>query len=235
MADIYITDVIGPFGLDADRIVRQINATEDDVIALHVNSPGGSVFDGLAIMNALQQHPAAVETRVLGLAASIASVIVIGASDWLGMGEGARLMIHNPMSVVIGGADDLRKEADVLDGVKRDLVAIYMNRTGQSERVIQSAMEDETWYSAQEAVDFGFADEVISGTLRPVNHFAQILACYRRTPEELLGMHPRDLPGEVELVLNSSKIEIDIDQDAHRKDAYLSLRQSIKEATNVGK
>ena len=232
MADIYITDVIGPFGVDADRIVRQIDTTEDDVIALHVNSPGGSVFDGLAIMNALQQHPARVETRVLGLAASIASVIAVGASDWLGMGEGAKLMIHNPMSVVIGGSDDLRKEADVLDSVKDDLVSIYIKRTGQSQDVIQSAMEDETWYSARKAVDLGFADEVITGTLSPVNHFAQMLACYRRTPEELLGMHaaPRDLPREVELVLNSSKLERDIPKDTPLNNAYLALRQSIKEA-----
>jgi len=117
------------------------------------------VFDGLAVHNSLKRHSAAVTIYVDGIAASIASVIAM-AGDRVVMPENTMMMIHDPAGVIAGTADELREYADVIDKIKSSLVSAYRAKTGLETDVIESMMTAETWLSATDAVDQGFADEL---------------------------------------------------------------------------
>lgn len=158
--EIRIYDVIGwPF-IDADNFVRDLNRVESDHITVAINSPGGDVFDGTAIFNALRNHPANITTRIDGLAASMASIIAL-AGDTVQMASNAYYMIHNPWTFTWGDEHELRKEADLLGRIGGTLAETYMIKTGKTAKEIQQAMDDESWYIGNEAADFGFVDEMI--------------------------------------------------------------------------
>ena len=158
-ADISIFDEIGFFGVNAKQFIGDLKAIDAKTIKLAINSPGGSVFDALAMYNALRQHPANVEVTVLGVAASAASLVAM-AGDTIVMPENAFMMIHNPLNFAYGNADELREMADVLDKIGASLVATYANRTGLPEAEIKALLDAETWLNAEEAVLKGFADEL---------------------------------------------------------------------------
>ena len=158
-AEIWIYDTIGGWGVWASEFVdelRQIDATR---ITLHLNSPGGDVFDGIAIANSLIEHPATVTVKVDALAASIASVIAL-AGDRVIMGRAAQMMIHNASALCWGEASDLRAMADLLDKITGVIAQVYADRTGTPVKGWREAMDAETWYTAEEAVEAGLADEV---------------------------------------------------------------------------
>lgn len=159
-ADISIYDEIGMFGITAKNFADQLNALgKVSHINLSINSPGGSVFDGLAIHNMLKRHKAMVTVRVDGLAASIASVIAM-AGDVILMPSNSFLMIHDPSGVVMGTSRDMRTLADALDKIKTGLVAAYAAKSGLERDEIEDIMTAETWLTAQDAVDMGFADSI---------------------------------------------------------------------------
>ncbi|MFJ3957706.1 head maturation protease, ClpP-related [Arthrobacter sp. NPDC090010] len=159
-ADVYIYDAIGGwFGVEASWFVQDLNDLDVSTINLYVNSPGGDVYDGLAIMNALSRHKAKVVATVDGLAASAASYI-IQAADEIVMGHGAELMIHDAWSGGVGDAEFLRSIADDLDRLSQTIAGIYAQRTGGETTTWREAMHAETWYSAEEAVSAGLADRV---------------------------------------------------------------------------
>lgn len=158
-AEISIYDTIGSYGLTAKDFIGQLKATNAKNIDLHINSPGGSVFDGNAIFNALQRHPANITTHVDGLAASIASVIAM-AGDVVHMPANALMMIHNPSDMAFGGADDMRQCADLLDKVKGTIISAYDQKTGLGSDKLGQMMDDETWMTAGEAYELGFADSI---------------------------------------------------------------------------
>lgn len=159
-AEILIYDEIGFFGITAKQFIEELKALGDvKNITLRINSPGGDVFDGLAIFNVLQGHPAEILVMIDGIAASIASVIAM-AGDRIIMPDNAFMMIHDPTGVVIGTAEDMRKLADNLDSIKTALVSAYRKKSGQTDEKIMELMSEETWLTGQEAVDLKFADEV---------------------------------------------------------------------------
>ncbi len=158
-ADISIYDEIGYWGVTAKQFIGDLKALDATTIKLAINSPGGAVFDALAIYNALRQHPAAIEVTIMGVAASAASVIAM-AGDTIVMPENAFMMIHNPLNLAYGKADDLREMADVLDKIGASLIGIYAKRTGMPEDEIKALLDAETWLNAEEAVLKGFADEL---------------------------------------------------------------------------
>ncbi len=130
-------------------------------INLRVNSGGGGVFEGLAIYNLLNQHPAKVVAHVDALAASMASVIIM-AADEIHISESALVMVHAPWSYAVGNADEMREQADLLDKLKGQLIDIYVARNGKIDRdKISELVDAETWMTGQEAVDQGFADKVV--------------------------------------------------------------------------
>ncbi|CDN41449.1 head maturation protease, ClpP-related [Paenibacillus sp. P22] len=130
-----------------------------DELTVRVNSGGGDVFAGLAIHNMIKRHKATVTAHVDGLAASIASIIIM-AADKIVMPRGSMIMIHNPWSSVWGGeASDFRQAADVLDKIRDALIEVYQGRTSLDTEELKTLMDAETWMTATEAVEKGFADE----------------------------------------------------------------------------
>lgn len=158
-ADVYIYDEISWLGITANQFVKDLNDIKAKTIRLHLNTPGGNIFDGVAIYNALKNHPAKVEAYIEGLAASIGSIIAL-AGDTVSMSDNAFFMIHDPWVLAIGGAVDLRKTADDLDKIKGVLVETYAKKTGHEQKQIEKWMADETWFTAQEAKDAGFIDKI---------------------------------------------------------------------------
>lgn len=164
-AEVYLYDMIGEWGITADAFVTELRAVPARNIELHVNCEGGEVFDGLAIYEAIRQHPAEVTAYVDGLAASAASFIV-QAADRRVMARNARMMIHDAHGLTIGNAADMREMADLLDDLSNNLADIYADRAGGTVEQWRAAMRgpngasDGTWYSAEAAVNAGLADEV---------------------------------------------------------------------------
>lgn len=158
-AVVFIYDEIGFFGVDASLFVRDLRAINASEITVHINSPGGDVFDGIAIHNALRDHPAEVTTVVDALAASIASVIAM-AGDRIVMAQHSTMMIHEAFGFALGDAADMRRQADFLDRSSDTLANIYAGRAGGAASEWRALMDAETWFSDTEAVEAGLADAV---------------------------------------------------------------------------
>lgn len=154
-------DEIGFFAVSADEFVRDLAAVDGD-IELHVNSPGGDIFDGLAIYNSLRQRKDAVSVVVDGLAASAASFIAMAASPGqLAMAPHSQMMIHDGFSLAIGNADDMRKMADLLEMQSDNIAGIYADRSGKPAAYWRDLMRQETWLTDRKAVAEGLADKVL--------------------------------------------------------------------------
>ena len=159
-AELMIYDVIGDWaGLSARQLVDTLKTIDNDAITVRINSPGGSVFDGIAIYNALRYHPANITVRIEGLAASIASVIAM-AGDTVQMAENSLFMIHNPFGWVSGEADDLRRTAGMLDKARDSIAMTYSERCGLPVAEIETLMSEETWFTAAEAKEKGLIDSI---------------------------------------------------------------------------
>lgn len=165
-AEILIHEAIGDNwygdGLTSQRFVDELKAlgSVSDIL-VRINSPGGAVFDGVAIYNALKSHGAKIEVLVEGLAASVASTIAM-AGDTIKMGDGAMMMVHNPWTMAMGDAGDLRTVADTLDQIAESMLDIYVKRTGISREEGKAMMDAETWLTASAAINKGFADSMHS-------------------------------------------------------------------------
>ena len=165
-AELWLYCVVGDSWWDdcitAKQFADQLNAHKDiSTILLHINSPGGCVFDGIAIYNLLRSHKARVEVEIEGLAASIASVIAM-SGDVIRMAANSFFMIHDPWTTAMGTAKDMRDTAIRLDLVKSNIVDSYMHRTSDrtSRQQVEEWMDAETWLTAQEALDVGFIHEI---------------------------------------------------------------------------
>lgn len=152
-------DWFGGSGLSAKTFSDVLQAVGNGPLTIEINSPGGNVWDGLSIYNMLRGRQAPVTTRVVGIAASIASIIAL-AGDTVEIADAALFMIHDPSGMVAGTSDDMRKMADALDQHAEVLVGVYAKKTGKSPQSIRAAMKSETWFTAAEAIEFGLADKV---------------------------------------------------------------------------
>ena len=159
VVEISIYDEIGDYGTSAKQFIDELKSVGSKDITIRMNSVGGSVFDGLAIYNVLRSHQGYVKVKIEGLSASIASIIALAGDD-IEMAENGFFMIHNPFGKSMGGADDMRKTADLLDKIKQELINIYANKTQLSEETISSMMDEETWLTSQEAKEMGFIDTI---------------------------------------------------------------------------
>lgn len=159
---ISVFDVIGedPWsgeGVTAKRIGAALRAIGRGDVVVNVNSPGGDMFEGLAIYNMLRAHPGEVTVRVMGLAASAASIIAM-AGDRVEMGLGSFLMIHNSWGMVVGNQDAMREAAATFAEFDAAMADIYAARTGRKTDEIAAMMRAETWIRPENAIDLGFAD-----------------------------------------------------------------------------
>lgn len=162
-------------------------------INLHINSPGGSVFEGIAIYNMLKQNSARINVYIDGLAASIASVIAM-SGDAIFMPSNSMMMVHNPWVMAIGNASELRKQADDLDQITKSSIQTYLAKAGDKldEKTLTQLMDDETWLTAQEAVDYGLADEVMEPNKAVASINKQFVSRYRHVPEQLIKQTEHD-------------------------------------------
>jgi len=149
-------DWFGGSGVSAKAFSQTLQDVGQGPLVVEINSPGGNVWDGLSIYNMLRGRQAPVTTRVVGIAASIASIIAL-AGDTVEMAEASLFMIHDPSGMVAGTSEDMRKMADALDQHAEVLAGIYAKATGKPTSQIRAAMKAETWFTAQEAIQFGLA------------------------------------------------------------------------------
>ena len=153
-------------GVTAKRVSDALRSIVDKDVTVKINSPGGDMFEGIAIYNLLRAHKAKVTVEVLGWAASAASIIAM-AGDEIRMGLGTFMMVHNAWGVVIGNRHDMREAADLFDGFDSAIVDIYEARTGMKRADVEKLMDAETFMGPSEAVEKGFADVVDDGIEQP--------------------------------------------------------------------
>ncbi len=167
----------------ASAFADSLNAIKAGTIHVRINSPGGYIGDAMAIYQQLKDHPARIITHIDGLAASAATYPAL-AGDEVIINRGGVFMIHDPLSVAMGSADVLRKEAEALDKFKAAIVAVYGAETGNTADKLSKWMADETWFTADEAVSNGFADKLADeGEPAQGNQFD--LSLYRNAPAAL--------------------------------------------------
>ena len=161
-ATISVYDVIGQDwwsgeGVTAKRVAGALRGIGPKPVTVSINSPGGDMFEGLAIYNLLREHPAEVTVRVMGIAASAASVIAM-AADRLEMGLGSFLMIHNSWGGVVGNQHDMREAAETFAEFDAAMADIYAARSGMNAGEVAKLMDAETYMRAEKAIELGFAD-----------------------------------------------------------------------------
>jgi ATP-dependent Clp endopeptidase proteolytic subunit ClpP len=166
LGEVWLYDQIGASfwgdGISAKSFQKELSALgKVTQINVHINSPGGDVFDGFAIYNQLKQHPASVEVNVDGVAASIASIIAMAADPGkLKMAKNSLMMIHNPQGGAYGDETELERVIALLKSVKGNLAQTYVDRTGNKADQVNAWMGEETWFTAEAAMQHGFADVV---------------------------------------------------------------------------
>jgi ATP-dependent Clp protease, protease subunit len=181
-AEVLIYDEIGAYGVTAKGFLAELGALPNDAaIDLRLNSPGGSVFDAVAIFNALKRHAGEITVWIDGIAASAASYIAM-VGDTVVMPQNAFLMIHDPSGLVMGTAEDMRSTAEALDKVKGSLIQGYAAKSGKPDDEIAALMAAETRLDAQEALELGFIDRMAE----PMKLAATFdIARFRNAPAEL--------------------------------------------------
>lgn len=165
---ISIYDIIGEgwdgSGFTSARMAAALRAIGDNPVTVNINSPGGDMFEGLAIYNLLAEHPAEVTVKVMGLAASAASIIAM-AGDKVLMGNGTMIMVHRAWGLAIGNHNDFTEAADLFQKFDESMASIYEARTGLSGAEIFSLLNgknkssDGTFMNVAEAIEKGFADD----------------------------------------------------------------------------
>lgn len=184
-AEIWIYDEIGGWGLSAKRFAQDLTDKGDiKNITLRIHSPGGDVFEGMAIYNLLANHPATITVYIDGLAASMASVIAM-AGDTIIMPENSMMMIHKPWGITGGDAEDMRSYADLMDKVEANLITAYTKKTGKTADEIAALLASETWMTAAEAVEMGFADQTSAALQMAASLTSNRLQDFKNMPKEL--------------------------------------------------
>ncbi|WP_198651340.1 ClpP-like prohead protease/major capsid protein fusion protein [Salinicola sp. CPA57] len=192
VAEIAIYDEIGAWGVTARQFAQDLKSLGDvQAINLHIHSPGGDVFEGMAIYNLLANHPATINVYIDGLAASMASVVAM-VGNTVYIPENAMIMIHKPWGIQGGNSDDMRRYAELLDKVETTLLTAYTKKTGKTEDEIRSWLAAETWLSGPEAVEHGFADQLVEPLTMAASLKSKRLQEFEHMPDALKNlMGPR--------------------------------------------
>lgn len=188
MHDIYVYGDIGDsWGADyttAKDFADQLGKAGGDDVTIHVNSGGGSVFDANTMAELIRSYKGKTTTMIEGLAASAASYFALTADEVV-MGRSALMMIHNPYAKCFGDADEMRKTGDMLDQIRSTIVNQYADKTGMERPKIESMMDEETYMSADRALELGFVDSVIESEKVAARVSEEVLAHYKHAPEDL--------------------------------------------------
>ncbi|MDG3012154.1 peptidase S14 [Rhodococcus sp. D2-41] len=228
-AEVFIYDEIDSYwGVSADSFVRDLARIDAPAITVRINSPGGNVFDGIAIMNALRGHSATVTTVVDGLAASAASFIAM-AGDQVVMSRNAEMMIHDASGALSGNAKAMQEMADNLERVSNNIASIYAERAGGTVEQWRAAMHAETWFSDQEAVDAGLADrvETPSGTADAVVSASFDLSIFNHAGRT-------QAPAPAIIAAHTLSAERGEESEINREDGIMpTLNEGLREALGI--
>lgn len=198
-ASMYLYDEISPFGVTAADFVSEISMLGGQDFNLYVNSPGGDVFEGLAMLNTLRAYPGKVTGYVDAIAASAASFILMGCDEVV-MRRNSELMIHDAWGMCIGNAEDMVDMAGRLDKVSDNIADVYGAKAGGSVADWRGRMKAEAWLSADEAVELGLADRVDGAGQDVSNALAFDLTRFKnRKPEPVRGPVTHTGPEAVDL------------------------------------
>lgn len=179
--EVFISDYIGwPFN-DAGDFVRMMSGLKQSKIVIRINSPGGDVFDGFQIANAIKNHPSKPVTRVEALAASAASYIAVSGHEKQAY-KNAMIMIHEPMAGMWGNQYEMMEVADILKKVSSNMIDMYVDNTNVGKRALKDMMKAETWMTAKEAKVNGFIDTLIEAGEPVLAKFD--LSMFANTPED---------------------------------------------------
>lgn len=165
-AEILVYDEIGPWGITAKDFVLALSRIPEGPLNVRINSPGGDVFDGMAIYNALLARKGPVIVTVDGLAASAASLIAMAGAT-VRMAEASMLMIHNCWGICIGNRNDMMDAATVQEKIDGQMAQIYSARSGMTKEAAAAVMDAETWYTSTEAKSVGFCNTILPGAVAP--------------------------------------------------------------------
>lgn len=206
--EILVHDEIGFYGVTSKDFIKNLkDAPKAKNIHLRINSPGGEVFEGNAIYNALLEYGASIRVTIDSLAASMASVLAMAADPGkITMPENAMYMIHNPLVWIGGDAETLRKYADLLDKLKEGILSAYMRHAkGKTREEMSKIMDSEAWLSAAEAKDIGFADEILTSTeeAKTASDRARVENCRAR----VMAMTTQEKPKQNEATVPTHKQE----------------------------
>lgn len=160
MFDIIGEDYWSGGGITAKKVASQLRAIGDRPVEVHLNSPGGDMFEGIAIYNVLREHSQEVTIKVMGMAASAASIIAM-AGDRVEIGSASFIMIHNCWVMAVGNRHDMAETSEWLAPFDAAMVDVYATRTGQDAAQISKWMDSETFMSGSQALERGFADELL--------------------------------------------------------------------------
>lgn len=198
-ATLMVYDLIGwPFN-DPHDFTSRVMSLPVDLINVMLHSPGGNVFDAISMMATLKMHPAKVVVQIMGVAASAATLLMLGA-DEIRMVSGAMVMVHKPWMFTAGNDDELMEDVEFLRKMSGEMVALYEKRTGQSAEQIESWMKATTYFTAQEAKDSGFIDTITDGEAKATIFN---LSAYGEVPEILQS--PKDSVPIIEPVFDRSR------------------------------
>lgn len=186
--DVYggIGDEFDEGGVTAVSFVRALRDADGEDVTIHINSSGGSVFDANTMAEALRGYKGHTTASIEGLAASAASYFALTADDVV-INPSALMMIHNPWDFVVGDAEDMRKKADMLDKARSTISAQYARKTGRTVDEIEGLMDAETWFTAQEAVEFGLVDRMSDSEPIAACVKTEDMKRFRNAPEGLLA------------------------------------------------
>lgn len=230
--EISIFDEIGYYGVSAKQFIGDLKRVPaDHEIVLKIHSPGGEVFDGNAIFNALKRHPGGVTVQIEGLAASMATVISLAGAP-VKMAANGFYMIHNPWGVAMGDADEMRDQAALLEKIREGMIAAYASKSGQEPEQIAAWMDAETWFSAEEAQAAGFVDEVTDSLAlaASANKFSR-LGKFRNAPSDLTARSV-DMDPQLEAAAEIDEevvIEATEEQAAEEQAAEVTPSASLEE------
>lgn len=228
--EIDLFDEIGGWGVYAkefkDEVSSLVNSSSEDII-VNINSPGGSVFEGIEIYNYLKGLPNKVTVKINSLAASIATIVALGG-DELHISESAFFMIHNPWSIAMGEADDMRKQADVLDKIKETILSIYEKNSNLDRERLTAIMDEETWLTGSEAVEYGFADQLTEGVKVAAMATTDIINNFKNIPNSL-KMAENTENQEQKSVLEKIKALLSSDDTKNElQERYAELSEEVK-------
>ncbi|WP_283195499.1 head maturation protease, ClpP-related [Rhizobium sp. AN80A] len=172
MFDVIGEDYWSGGGITAKRVAAQLRAIGDRPVEVQINSPGGDMFEGIAIYNVLREHPQDITVKVMGMAASAASIIAM-AGDRIEIGAASFLMIHNCWVIAIGNRHDMAETADWLAPFDQAMVDLYAAKTGRDAKDVAKWMDAETYMSGSQAIERGFADALLSADTMKVDEDAK--------------------------------------------------------------